>query len=75
MALLTSLRRFLAPSRLDVARAPYLTHYQLVDRTGEVFRESDVPVIYFEDGPAVAKATLLNRADPTREWRVIRAAR
>jgi hypothetical protein len=72
MAILDTLRRLLSPPRGDDPHAPYLAHYELVDRDGQVFREADVPVVYFEDGPAITKAMLLNRADPERQWRWVR---
>ena len=75
MAIFSAIKRFLNPSDTDVARAPYLAHYQLVDREGTVYRESDVPVVYFEDGPAIAKQMLLNRAEPARDWRLVSADR
>jgi hypothetical protein len=75
MPLMDSLRRFLGPSHSDVAHAPYLTHYQLIDRDGEVYREADVPVVFFEDGPAIAKLMLLRRAEPERGWRMVKTAR
>ncbi len=75
MMIFSAIRRFLSPSDKDVARAPYLSHYQLVDRDGAVYRESDVPVVYFEDGPAIAKQMLLNRAEPDRAWRLVSADR
>ena len=55
--------------------APYLTHYQLVSADGEVYAESGVPVVFFEDGPAVAKAALLNRIDSHKGWRPVTTAR
>ena len=75
MAILDTLRRLLGPPRGDDPHAPYLAHYQLVDRDGRVFREADVPVVYFEDGPAIAKAMLLNRAEPERQWRWVRTSK
>ena len=75
MAIFSAIRRFLSGNDTDVARAPYLTHFQLIDRDGTVYRESDVPVVYFEDGPAIAKQMLLNRAEPARDWRLVSADR
>jgi hypothetical protein len=70
-----SLRRLFGPSQSDVAHAPYLAHYQLVDKAGEVYREADVPVVFFEDGPAMAKLMLLRRTEPERGWRMVKASR
>jgi hypothetical protein len=75
MAILDALRRILGPPGGDDPHAPYLAHYQLIDRNGEVYRESDVPVVFFEDGPAITKAMLLHRAEPERGWRWVRTAR
>lgn len=75
MSMMAPIRRLFRKSRSDIARAPYLAHYQLVDRDGEVYRESDVPVVFFEDGPAMAKVMLLRRAEPERGWRVAKADR
>ena len=75
MAILDTLRRLVSPSQENDQHAPYLAHYRLVDRTGEVYKEADVPVVFFEDGPAIAKAMLLNRAEPTRQWRWVRTNR
>jgi len=75
MPILDTLRRFLTSTEADDLDAPFLARYQLVDRAGELYREADVPVVFFEDGPAVAKAVLLNRADPSREWRWVRISR
>lgn len=75
MPILATLRRMFGPSQSDVAHAPYLAHYQLVDREGEPYREADVPVVYFEDGPAIAKLMLLRRAEPERGWRMVKTDR
>lgn len=75
MPIMANLRKLFGPTSADVAHAPYLTHYQLVDRDGEVYREADVPVVYFEDGPAIAKLMLLQRAEPERGWRVVKTSR
>jgi hypothetical protein len=75
MPLLASLRRLFGPSQSDIAHAPYLAHYQLVDKNDEVYREADVPVVFFEDGPAMAKLMLLRRAEPERGWRMVKTAR
>lgn len=75
MAILDTLRRWVSPSAANDQHAPYLAHYELRDRDGEVYKEADVPVVFFEDGPAIAKAVLLNRAEPERQWRWVRTAR
>jgi hypothetical protein len=75
MPLMNSLRRLFGPSHSDVAHAPYLAHYQLVDRDGELYREADVPVVFFEDGPAIAKLMLLRRTEPERGWRMTKVVR
>jgi hypothetical protein len=75
MAILDTLRRILRPGGDEDPHAPYLAHYQLVDRRGEIYKEADVPVVFFEDGPAIAKAMLLNRAEPERAWRWVRTAK
>lgn len=72
MPLLDDLRRMLVPMASGDPHAPYHTHYQLVNAAGETYRESGVAVVYFEDGPAIAKAVLLNRADPTAGWRAVK---
>jgi hypothetical protein len=75
LTLIDTLRRLIQPVGDDDPHAPYLAHYQLVDKAGQVYREADVPVVFFEDGPAIAKAMLLNRADPGRQWRWVRTTR
>jgi hypothetical protein len=75
MSILDTIRRFLTPTSADDLDAPFLARYQLVDRAGQIYRESDVPVVFFEDGPAIAKAMLLNRVEPARDWRWVRVAR
>ena len=75
MPILDTLRRLLSPNGSDDPHAPYLAHYQLIDKNGEVYKEADVPVVFFEDGPAITKAMLLNRAEPARAWRWERTAR
>jgi hypothetical protein len=74
MAILDTLRRLLSPSPDGDPHAPYLAHYHLIDREGQVFKEADVPVVYFEDGPAITKAMLLNRVEPERQWRWVRTS-
>jgi hypothetical protein len=72
---MTTLRRMFGPSQTDVANAPYLAHWQLVDKDGELYREADVPVVFFEDGPAMAKLMLLRRTEPERGWRTVKSYR
>jgi hypothetical protein len=75
MAIFDTLRRILRPGGDEDPHAPYLAHYHLVDRRGEIYKEADVPVVFFEDGPAIVKAMLLNRAEPERNWRWVRTAK
>ena len=75
MPIMSSLRRMFGPSQTDAANAPFLAQWQIVDSDGELYREADVPVSYFEDGPAMAKLMLLRRAEPTRGWRIVKSYR
>ena len=73
MAILDALRRLFVPNASEDPRAPYLAHYSIVDRAGATHQEGGVPVIFFEDAPAIAKLSLLQRGEPAREWTLRRA--
>jgi len=70
--LMETLKRVLLPNASNDPYAPYHSHYEIVDARGEVFASGGVPVIFFEDGPALAKQALLARQEPARGWRIRR---